>query len=542
MSKLSHAVQLAARVDRVLGDERRQRALVLGAMIAASFSVTAAFALLRGQDFNWDQQNYHIGIPFLLQHGTFWKSVAPAGIQSYFNPYVIELQYLLLTHVAPIAFALIIAAVQSLAFLFAGLVCIEIVRPVARREAVWLALVGFALCLMAPMPLSEAGATFIDLTTAPLIIGAYLLLLTRDRALGAFPAAALAGALLGASAALKLTNAVFAIGAVGFALAGPESIRRRLAWLVVVGGTTLAAFVAVTGRWQLALWRQFGDPFFPYYNNIFHSPDAAAVALRDQRWIPHSFLAIWRYPFYWLLGRSPNPALGSISSEQSFTDSRWIVAIAGLTFFIIALPAFRRWARERLADRTTGFLFAFAISYLAWLGEFGYQRYAAVLDVLCGAALLALAMRLRDRARLPALLALALFALVTIRVPNWGRLPWRPYWQSINPQPFEIGRDAVVFLTSKPSLFIAASLSPDVLYVGLVEFDLDASHKDVMTRKIANMLADRPRRPLKIEFTGTKRGTLPRSVASYGLALTHRCSPLRVANQSFVLCDLARAK
>lgn len=511
-------------------------------MVAASFAVTVVFGVLRGQDLNWDQRNYHIGIPFLLQHGTFWKSVAPAGIQSYFNPYVIELQYLLLTHVAPMLFALIIAAVQSLAFVFAGLVCIEIVRPVARREAVWLALAGFALCLMAPMPLSEAGTTFIDLTTAPLIIGAYLLFLARGRSLAPFPAALLAGALLGAATALKLTNAIFAIGAIGFALAGPERFRQRLAWLIAAGGAALATFVAVTGRWQLALWRQFGDPFFPYYNNVFHSPDAAAVALRDERWIPHSFLAIWRYPFYWLLGRSPDPSLGSVSSELSFTDSRWIVAIAGLTLFIIALPTFRRWARERLAERTTGFLFAFAISYLVWLGEFGYQRYAAVLDVLCGAALLALAMRLRDRARLPALLLLALFAAVTIRVPNWTHLGWRPYWQSINPQPREIGRDAVVFLTSRPSLFIAASLSPDARYVGLTDFDLDANHKDVMTRKIANMLADRPRRPLKIEFAGMKRGTLPRSVASYGLALTHRCSPLRVADQSFVLCDLARAQ
>src|SRR5262249_25657661 len=41
------------------------------AIIAASMTTTVWYALIRGQDVGWDQRNYHIGIPFLLEHDTF---------------------------------------------------------------------------------------------------------------------------------------------------------------------------------------------------------------------------------------------------------------------------------------------------------------------------------------------------------------------------------------------------------------------------------------------------------------------------------------
>jgi hypothetical protein len=65
--------------------------------------MTILYATARGQDFNWDQQYYHIGILFLLAHATFWESVAPAGVQSYFNPYVIEIQWFAIRHLSGMA-------------------------------------------------------------------------------------------------------------------------------------------------------------------------------------------------------------------------------------------------------------------------------------------------------------------------------------------------------------------------------------------------------------------------------------------------------
>ena len=73
------------------------------------------------------------------------------------------------------------------------------------------------------MALSEAGTTIVDLILAVPVLLAYLLLLTRDDASAPRHATLAAGVLLGLAVGLKITNAVFAIGAPAFFLAGPAS-------------------------------------------------------------------------------------------------------------------------------------------------------------------------------------------------------------------------------------------------------------------------------------------------------------------------------
>jgi hypothetical protein len=517
-------------------------ALYAAAVAVASFATTLWYATARGQDFNWDQRNYHIGIPFLLEHGTFWKSIAPASVQSYTNPYVLEVQFFLLRHLSAIGFVATLAAWQSAAFMIAGIISADIARPAGGLRAIVLALLGFALALLAPMPLSVAGTTFIDLTTAVPVLAAYALLLRRGRWRSPLAAAALAGAFLGASTALKLTNGVFALGAVGFALAGPERLRARIGCLVASGAAAALVFVAVNGLWGVRLWERFGNPVFPYYNNIFHSPDYPPFALRDVRFLPHSILAIWRYPLYSLFGGSPVPGVASPSAELLFKDPRWIVAVGGITLFLVALLSFPRWARERLKDPVTGLLFAFALSYLIWLFEFGIQRYAAPLDVLCGTVLLALAMPLPTNSlRLCLLSVMVVVSWRLMVVPDWGHVPWRAYWRSINPTPLGIPQPALVFLTDKPSLFIAASLPPDTRYVGADGWlNLQAGNDTALTRQLKQELAAGPPLHLLEADPGAVPASAAAILASYGLVATDHCRQLRIADEAFRICDVAR--
>ncbi len=137
-------------------------------------------------------------------------------------------------------------------------------------------------------------------------------------------------------------------------------------------------------------------------------------------------------------------------------------AISGLTFggaaFLAALALFPRWRKERLAEPATGLFFAGVITYLGWLAEFGIQRYIATLDILCGAGVLFLALQVRwPLVRLGVLVAVTIVSWIVLAVPDWGHLPWRPYWQAINPNPLDFGGPTIVFLTG-PNLYIAASL------------------------------------------------------------------------------------
>jgi hypothetical protein len=527
--------------------------------------VTIWYATHRGQDVNWDQRNYHIGVPFLLAHGTFWDSIAPAGLQSYLNPYVMEIQFFAMRHLSAISFAVTLAVFQSLAFMIAGLISAEVAHPIGGSQATVLGLLGFALSLLAPIPLSEAGTTYIDLVTAVPVLGAYALLLTRGHRLSFLTSAALAGVLLGAATALKLTNGIFALGAAGFALAGPESLRQRIIWLLACGSAAIVAFATVGGAWYIEVWEHFRNPFFPFYNNIFRSPDYPTVPMRWNEFLPRSPLAIWVYPLYWvvpgrlywLLGGSPASGWGSPSSEVFFRDARWIAAICGITLFLAALPIFRRWARARLNDPATGLLFAFIIGYVVWLFNFSIQRYAVPLDILCGVALLVLVMRLPTKGLEFALLfAMVLGSGQMMFVPSWGRLPWRSYSQPINPQRLQFDGPTIVFLTVKPSLFIAASLPPDTRYVGVAgDVDLRASNDTVLTRQLKEELVSPVQFKLKelilaagggscVRCTGIDAGSVsPIShaiLAGYDLAATNRCQHLQIADETFRICDLTR--
>lgn len=533
----------------------RVRSILFASMVGwSSVVVTIWYAVARGQDFNWDQLNYHIGIPVLLHNGMFWKSIDPAGIQSYFDPSVLQIQYWAIRHLSAISFVVMLAIVQSLAFVTAGFMCGVLASPAGGWKALAFALLGFALCLMAPVPLSEAGTTFIDLVTAVPVLAAYALLLTRGRWLSLAASGLLAGALLGMATALKLTNGVFVLGAAGFMLAGPDSFRQRLGWMFLCGTAATLAVLAAGGTWALELWRHFGSPIFPYYNAIFKSKDFGLTDLKDTRFLHASVFDIWLYPLDWLhpwlmwvrrLVGFPRSNLPEPSSELTFVDYRWFVAIAGSTLFLAALPFSRRWGSRRLAEPGTGLVFAFIADYLVWMFEFGIHRYLVVLDVLCGAVLLVLAMAIRPHVmRFGLLLLLVAVQWYGMVVPNWGHLPWQEHWQGINRNPMDIGPHAIVFLTRVPSLFVSASLSPDARYVGIYDtygaMDLVSRDNTGLTRQLAHDLASVSDRHLYEVDPGAVPAVARAVLASYGLKVTGSCRGLQVATKRFRICHVAR--
>src|SRR3954471_10674335 len=62
--------------------------VVLGSLLAG-----ALFAFYAGEDINWDWQNYHDYAGFALVHGRFDVDVAPGGFQSFLNPLIYLLPY-----------------------------------------------------------------------------------------------------------------------------------------------------------------------------------------------------------------------------------------------------------------------------------------------------------------------------------------------------------------------------------------------------------------------------------------------------------------
>ena len=508
------------------------------------------YAVRRGQDLSWDQLNYHLSSPFLLLHGTFWDSIAPSGVQTYLNPLILIPQYIAIRELPPLVAAITIALVQAAAFVIAARICLRLAGPDADGGGYLVAFLGFVLCLASPMALSEAGTTLVDLIDAIPVLLAYLLLLTRDDAPAPRHACVAAGLLLGVSTGLKLTNAVFVIGAPAFFLAGSAAPRRRALGLVQLMLGTAIGFLGVAGWWDITLWRRFHNPIFPYANNIFRSPDYPLTAWRDARFLPTSAWDIVRYPLYWLFGGSPSKVVPSPSSETDPKDARFALALAGAAVSLV-VALFRRLPGTRLLARPeTGLLIVCAIDYLVWLFTFGYQRYLIPVEILCGAVLLVLTGWIATgqwRARL--LLALVALILVHVHVASFPRLPWQNHWRSIAPAPLALQGRPLIFLTFAPSAFVALSLPTDARYanLGCGEINLCGHDNTSLIRQLRAELQATPPYTLYAVIASASSPpmdapTTPNisGLTAFGLRLGTECQPLPVAGHVYLICDVLR--
>jgi hypothetical protein len=511
--------------------------------VVAAIATTLVFAFRRGQDVNWDQLNYHLSIPFLLLQGSFWDSIAPSGIQTYLNPLVLIPQYLIIRALPPLAVAMTIGVSQAMAFVIAARICLRIAGPDPSGGGYFTAFLGFVLCLASPMALSEAGTTIVDLITAVPVLLAYLLLLTRDDASAPRHACLAAGLLLGLAAGLKLTNAVFAIGAPAFFLAGNAHPRRRAAGVAQLALGAAIGFLVAAGWWHITLWRRVHNPIFPYANNIFRSPDFPPVAMRDERFLPKSAWDILRYPLYWLFGGSPTQGLLSPAAETDPKDARFALALAGAPV-ALAIALFRRPRRFALLARPqTGLLLACAIDYLVWLFAFGIHRYLVPVEILCGAVLLVLADWIgTGRWRGWLLLVLVVLTLARVHVATWQRLAWQDHWRTIAPTPLALPGRPLIFLTFQPSAFLALSLPAEARYVDLDcdGINLCGPSDTTLTRQLRTELEAVPPYSLYAVIPGDS--AIPRisGLAAYGLRLGTQCQQLAVADKVFLICAVLR--
>jgi hypothetical protein len=509
------------------------RKLAWPGIVAASLALAWFYGLNPGQDVNWDQLNYHLSTPFLLLDGHFWDSVAPSGIQSYYNPMILFPQYLLIATLPPMLATWLLASLQAVAFILAGWICVGLAR--SNPDAGWLTAGGFALCLCSPIALSEAGTTYVDLITAVPVLAAFGLLLRRETGAAPWRHCLAAGALLGLAAGLKLTNMIYLFGLPGMFLTGQAPRRHRAGLLLATAAASVVGLLACSGYWHLLVWQRFGNPLFPYYNNVFGSPDFPATALTDARFTAKSAWDVVRYPLYWLLGGSPSPDLKSPSAEVDPHDARFAMVLVGLA----AVALIRRLRVRFWADPASGLLIAWACVYVVWLKAFGIHRYMVGLEILTGAVLLVLLLRIPGRRwRLCKLAAVCAISVIVLHVPRWQRMPFTAVWSSLQPGIISLPGRPLIFLADYPTTFAAASLPSTASYVGLNrEIDVSARNDTSLTRQLRAMLADPGRTPYVLS-DASNSNPIGRELQSWHLGLGAPCQEFRMARDTFSLCPL----
>ncbi len=195
-------------------------------------ALCAAWTVHAGKDVNWDLLNYHYYVPFELLAGRLGQDFFAASAQSYLNPVGYLPFYLMVSsgwH--SVVVSIVLAAAHSLSIGLLYLLAHRLFAALPPRDRLVFSCLAAALGAATGVYWMMVGGSFLDPLLVPLMLGGLLLLLREDQ--HAWRRAALAGALFGVAAALKYSNAVYAVAALPLALAmpGPAGTSRLRACL-----------------------------------------------------------------------------------------------------------------------------------------------------------------------------------------------------------------------------------------------------------------------------------------------------------------------
>lgn len=527
------------------------------AVYAAAVLAPIAYGLLSvwmGQDANWDLRNYHFYNAYAFLHGRLGFDMAVAHHATFYNPLPDLPFYALVTTLPPRLTGFVMGAIQGLNYPLVMAIAwrlLAIARPAVRDGA---AIAVAALGMLGAGTLSEIGTTFQDNMISLFVLGALAGLVLNYRQLVESPLkralgiAAAMGLLCGLGVGLKQTAAIYALGICVALLLVTTDWQRRFLLAYVFGLGAIAGMAITGGFWMWTLWREYGNPLFPYYNHIFKSPWALDADYINREFLPKSFWEALVYPF--VFATDPFRV-----GEIPFRGLRIPLLYALAILTVLAWPLRALWAGPgalRLCDRypSTFVIAAATVAYLAWLRTFGVYRYLVPLEMLAPLLILLLV----DRLALPrwahgALLGGVMAAVLATGQPgNWGRASWADDYFGVKAPPIPEPKNSMVVMTgTEPLAYAIPFFPPQVPFIRIEGWFTGPGAKESrydreMRRRIAAHFG-----PLYVFFRARyEHERTVKALAAYGLKLRDgACVTFKphidiVVNEVLAFCPLDR--
>jgi hypothetical protein len=349
-----------------------------------------------GKPITFDAANYQYYTGYAEIHGYGDPLSLPGGLETYLDPQLNTLYYLLINYL-PVRFAVYaIAALQSLVVSGLGLLVWAGVRRRSSSHYVPIAagLLAAAGAYFAPIFAIETAETSSDALLAILVFAAAALLfqiIPVSVSRTSYLKAVGAGLILGIDAELKFTQAAFGIALVaGFALAlladsGRRSLGRSLKQcLGLVVAVVLPAVIVAVALYLpegLFLWHRFHDPLFPFYNGVFHSADLKPGDF-SPGYVARTPTSLWQHFSQLVVGgaNAPNGFYQwKLRSPVLFCSL--IAVFLGLVYDLV----------KRTRPQAIFLEGSFILGFLLWAILFGFYRYVAPLEIAAAATVVLVA-------------------------------------------------------------------------------------------------------------------------------------------------------
>lgn len=404
----------------------RQR-IESGVYFCSLLTICLLWALFAGKDLNWDALNYHLYLGLNFFQDRFSQDYFPASVQSYFNPLPFVPFYLMVSlkwKSVVISSALAVLHSVNLWIVY------KVSRLIVGAQGRLFVLLSVAIGALTSVFWVEVGSSFSDvLVSIPILAAIYLVILGVAEGEAGRPFL-VAGLALGVAVGMKLTAAIDAVAAVVafvvlFFRLDRQSGKKLL--LILLAGAVGVSVIG--GYWWWKVWSRFGNPFFPYFNQYFHSPYFSLDAFYNARFLPINLFEYVARPFRMAL---PDTWVYTETISPDFRFALLIIITIALNAFPVVRSRFFGLLKVNAGIR---YLLTFLIvDYFLWLSTSGNGRYAIPFLLLLGPAIVGVfscfAISVR-RVGLATLLVAQSVALVVACQSRWTAAPWGEHWYDV---------------------------------------------------------------------------------------------------------------
>lgn len=254
----------------------------LPVVLLVMWTALISIPLLLGEiGISWDALNHHIYLGWTAEHPRFDRDFLAASYQSYQFPYLYWPVYKLAVNGfsgvwAGVALATLHTVVVPPVWMIA-----RTCMPGNQGFDVLMRFLAVILAFMAGVVLSLFDSTSNDLMAAAPFVWAMALALEplRKRTMAWLTDGQLillSGLLAGASVAFKLSSGPLVVLLPGLWVLSGATPKSRLFNVCAGCIAALAGFAVIYGYWGWQLWRHFGNPIYPFYDQGF-APLRAAL-------------------------------------------------------------------------------------------------------------------------------------------------------------------------------------------------------------------------------------------------------------------------
>lgn len=486
--------------------------------------------LWAGKDAGWDVQNYHWYNPYAFLTGRFDFDIAAAQHGSYYNPTLDLPLYWVAQALSSKAVGYLLTCVQGLNFSLLFWLTWTLFSPMPPKPR----LIMSTVCAMAGMggagSLMLAGDGSYDNVTSLGIIASLLVIARSQKILRLGPPATawgwigLAGFFAGAMAGLKLTTATYALGLCGALLFLPTRWPRRVSLALFFGVGVTLGLLLFGGHWMYRLWEFSGNPFFPYFNDLIHSPLLHNNSHKDMTFQPKSWLVRILFPFFFSFN-------SYLVAEWYFRDMRILATFIALP--LGALWAGLHWRRRQpqglpwLEPAAARYLAAASLfAYMAWLWMFCIYRYLVPLEMIAP-LVIAVAigwMPLSNKARVGLFAAIILASQSLVSVNYYKRKPWGDKYVAVQVPDLPLDEQPMVLMTGRgPLSYVIPFFPPSIPFTRIDSWIVAAEETEIGLAKLIRQRVVQHKGSFQVLFDSAELDYKPgKALAAYGLTLDER--------------------